>query len=209
MTNEMLVSSYLSGDSKALEILIENNKKLIWNTIKAMNLYETKLYSNEDYFSIGVNGLIRAVNTYDNNKGKFSTYAVTCIRTDLQQMLRHEQTKGRADGMTTVSYYETTSDGTVLLDTFVDNNASTPFSIGEALLEVIKTLDEKETTFFDLRFVQGISRSDITAILNISVGEFKSLDRKVRIKIAKGLGVDYDPKMAHGSRRYTDEMMKG
>lgn len=206
MTNEMLVNAYLNGDTKALELLIQNNKKLVWNTIKAMNLYETKLYSNEDYFSIGIGGLIRAVDTYDNTKGKFSTYAVTCIRTDLQQMLRHEQTKGRADGMTTVSYYETTSDGTVLLDTFVDGDATIPFSIKDSLYEAIKTLDEEELTFFNLRFINETPRSEVTSILNISVGEFKSLDRRVRVKIAKALGVDYDPKLKN-SKNNVDKLL--
>ena len=84
MTNEVLVSLYLDGDKEALDTLIRNNSNLVWKVIRSMNLIETKVYSYDDYFSIGVNGLLRAVDTYDSKRGAFTTYATNCIRTDIQ-----------------------------------------------------------------------------------------------------------------------------
>ena len=65
------------GDTKAADILIEHNLRLVAHIIK-------KYYSNykdqEDLISIGTIGLIKAVSTFDCEKGaRFATYASKCI----------------------------------------------------------------------------------------------------------------------------------
>lgn len=66
-----------SGDITAKNTLIERNLRLVAHIIK-------KYYSNsrdqEDLFSIGSVGLIKAINTYNPHKGaRFATYASRCI----------------------------------------------------------------------------------------------------------------------------------
>ena len=211
MTNEVLVSLYLDGDKEALDTLIRNNSNLVWKVIRSMNLIETKVYSYDDYFSIGVNGLLRAVDTYDSKRGAFTTYATNCIRTDIQLVLRHDQTKGRANDFTTVSCYSETGEDTILLDTFVDDNANVPFNLAQALLEAINVLDEDEKLFFETHYIEGDlytrPRQHTLETLNLTLGEFKSIDRKVRIKLAKALGVDYDPKMKN-TKNNVDKVLK-
>lgn len=65
------------GDTKAADLLIEHNLRLVAHIIK-------KYYSNykdqEDLISIGTIGLIKAVSTFDCEKGaRFATYASKCI----------------------------------------------------------------------------------------------------------------------------------
>lgn len=65
------------GDTKAADILIEHNLRLVAHIIK-------KYYSNykdqEDLISIGTIGLIKAVSTFNCEKGaRFATYASKCI----------------------------------------------------------------------------------------------------------------------------------
>ena len=74
------------GDVSAKNKLIEHNLRLVAHIIK-------KYYSNyreqEDLISIGTIGLIKAVSSFDFNKGtKFATYASRCIENAiLSQMI--------------------------------------------------------------------------------------------------------------------------
>lgn len=66
-----------TGDESAKNKLIEHNLRLVAHIIK-------KYYSNssqqEDLISIGTIGLIKAVNTFDADKGtRLATYAARCI----------------------------------------------------------------------------------------------------------------------------------
>lgn len=81
MSNEELVELYQSGDNKALETLIENNKRIIY---KIANKYNgiNKVMDIDDLKQNGVLGLIKAAQKYDFNnekKAKFITYAVYYI----------------------------------------------------------------------------------------------------------------------------------
>ncbi len=69
--------AYKNGDTEAKNKLIEHNLRLVAHIIK-------KYYSNsaqqEDLISIGTIGLIKAINTFDVDKGtKLATYAARCV----------------------------------------------------------------------------------------------------------------------------------
>lgn len=67
--------------------LILSNQKLVYSTIN--KLYPT--YRNdEDMIQEGMVGLIRAADTWDESKSKFSTYAVHCIRNHLIDYMRSQ-----------------------------------------------------------------------------------------------------------------------
>ena len=61
------------GDTKAKELLIEHNLRLVAHIVKK---YQSPQDELDDLISIGTIGLIKAVNTYDPDKGKrLGTYA--------------------------------------------------------------------------------------------------------------------------------------
>ena len=64
-----------------------NNLNLVKYVIKKMNIFDKKDY--DDYYQVGVIGLINAVNNYDNNlKITFSTYAYVCIKNEILKYLK-------------------------------------------------------------------------------------------------------------------------
>lgn len=77
------------GDLEARNILVEYNLRLVAHIIKKYNNFDRDL---DDLISIGVIGLIKAINTYDIEKGnRLVTYASRCIENELLMMLRQEK----------------------------------------------------------------------------------------------------------------------
>jgi RNA polymerase sporulation-specific sigma factor len=65
------------GDKSAANTLVEHNLRLVAHIAKK---YSGLNYSQDDLMSIGTIGLIKAVNSFDPDKGiKLGTYAVRCI----------------------------------------------------------------------------------------------------------------------------------
>ena len=61
------------GDQTARNMLIEHNMRLVAHVVKK---YQCQEYDTEDLLSVGTIGLIKAVNTFDTDKGsRLATYA--------------------------------------------------------------------------------------------------------------------------------------
>ena len=72
---------YPNGDEKAKEKLIEHNLRLVAHIVKKYNSPDRDL---DDLIPIGTIGLIKAVNTFDLDKGgRLVTYAARCIENEL------------------------------------------------------------------------------------------------------------------------------
>lgn len=77
------------GDLNARNLLVEHNLRLVAHIVKKYHNLERE---KEDMISIGTIGLIKAINTYDINKGhRLVTYAARCIENELLMMLRQEK----------------------------------------------------------------------------------------------------------------------
>jgi RNA polymerase sporulation-specific sigma factor len=70
---------------KAREILIEHNMRLVAHIAKK---YQNSDEEMDDLIATGSLGLIKAVRTFDINKGRFATYACRCIDNELLMLLR-------------------------------------------------------------------------------------------------------------------------
>lgn len=190
------------------DVMFNENSGLIWKAIKDMHLYATKDMELDDYYQIGSMGLLRAIDTYDTNKGvQFSTYAVKCIKNEIGQYFQSQERDKRKMNTVTTSYNVETNVGdnkVEIIDCVVDFSSTEPFNevCRTTLGEALKVLTEAEYEFFRVRYMEAELTDDITnkrtyTINKLglkSVGEFKSIDRKVRIKLAKALGVNYDPR---------------
>lgn len=74
------------GDRSARDLLIEHNLRLVAHIVKK---YGNTRTDNEDLIQIGTIGLIKAVDTYEPNKGtKLATYAARCIENEILMHLR-------------------------------------------------------------------------------------------------------------------------
>lgn len=77
------------GDLSARNLLVEYNLRLVAHIIKKYNNSDR---DTDDLISIGTIGLIKAINTYDIEKGnRLVTYASRCIENELLMMLRQER----------------------------------------------------------------------------------------------------------------------
>lgn len=83
---KMYFDLYKSGDEEAKNILIERNMRLVVHVVKK---YSVQWGENDDLISIGAIGLIKAVTTYDADKGhRFATYAAKCVQNEVLMFLR-------------------------------------------------------------------------------------------------------------------------
>jgi RNA polymerase sporulation-specific sigma factor len=74
------------GDKGARDKLIEHNLRLVAHIVKKYNMVDKE---TDDLISIGTIGLIKAIDTFDEEKGiRLATYASRCIDNELLMMLR-------------------------------------------------------------------------------------------------------------------------
>ena len=77
---------YRSGDQAAREELIYRNMRLVAHVIKK---YQNSEYEMEDLLSVGTIGLIKAVNTFNMEKGsRLATYAAKCVENAILSQMR-------------------------------------------------------------------------------------------------------------------------
>ncbi len=81
-----ILSKYMEGNKDARDILIERNLRLVAHIVKKYNTADKEI---DDLISIGTIGLIKAIDTFDPDKGiRLATYASRCIDNELLMMLR-------------------------------------------------------------------------------------------------------------------------
>lgn len=77
------------NDHSARNCLIEHNLRLVAHIIKK---YYSKSKEQEELISIGTVGLIKAVSTFDCDKGsRFATYASRCIENEILMHFRSQK----------------------------------------------------------------------------------------------------------------------
>ena len=97
---EYYLKRFKDGDKKAKEVLIERNLRLVAHVVK--KYVSTDMDRGlEDMISVGTIGLIKAITSFNMEKGKLSTYAAKCIDNELLMMLRYDKKKSKE-----VSLYE-------------------------------------------------------------------------------------------------------
>ena len=85
--------AWKQGDVKARDILIEHNLRLVAHIVKK---YSNSDKDIEDMISIGTIGLIKAIDTFQVEKGiRLATYASCCIENELLMLFRSEKKMAR------------------------------------------------------------------------------------------------------------------
>ena len=77
---------------RAQKVLVERNLRLVVHIVKK---YQNADGEIEDFISIGCIGLIKAIKTFDNKKGRLATYACRCIENELLMFLRGKKKSSR------------------------------------------------------------------------------------------------------------------
>ena len=123
---------YQNGDMHARDILIERNLRLVAHIVKK---YMNSGKETDEMISVGIVGLVTAVNTYNFEKGsRLATYAARCIDNELLMLMRGDRKLSRE-----VSLYDP-------IGTDKEGNEITLLSILEQEDEdIIDQLDKKQS----------------------------------------------------------------
>lgn len=123
---------YQNGDMHARNILIERNLRLVAHIVKK---YMNSGKETDEMISVGIVGLVKAVNTYNFEKGsRLATYAARCIDNELLMLMRGDRKLSRE-----VSLYDP-------IGTDKEGNEITLLSILEHEDEdIIDQLDKKQS----------------------------------------------------------------
>lgn len=123
---------YQNGDMHARDILIERNLRLVAHIVKK---YMNSGKETDEMISVGIVGLVKAVNTYNFEKGsRLATYAARCIDNELLMLMRGDRKLSRE-----VSIYDP-------IGTDKEGNEITLLSILEHEDEdIIDQLDKKQS----------------------------------------------------------------
>ncbi|MCL2540547.1 MAG: RNA polymerase sporulation sigma factor SigK [Firmicutes bacterium] len=80
------IAAFRAGDMQAKETLISHNLRLVAHIVKK---YSNSAQDADDLISVGSIGLIKAINTYQPDKGtQLSTYAARCIENEILMLFR-------------------------------------------------------------------------------------------------------------------------
>lgn len=180
------------GDLDARNKLIEHNLRLVAHIMKK---YYAQGSDQEDLISIGTVGLIKAISTFDADKGiRLATYAARCVENEILMYFR-SQRKSASD-VSLSDYIETGADGASLsiMDVISDDvdlfeRVSTMEEVRLLRKFIMEVLDDRERRVLTLRYGLngqkplpqrevadqcGISRSYISRIEKKALGKLRA-----------------------------------
>jgi len=90
---EQLLQGMREGNLSCRNRLIEHNLRLVAHVVKK---YSNTIYETDDLISIGTIGLIKAVDTFNQEKGiRLATYASRCIENELLMLMRSSKKQSK------------------------------------------------------------------------------------------------------------------
>ncbi len=152
---EALIARMLEGDEDARQLLITHNLRLVSHIARK---YTVPGYGPDDLISIGVIGLIKAVNSYKAASGTaLGTYAARCIENEILMALRASR-KYRGD----VSLQDSVgTDGEGNDITYMDILGTEPDEVDNAVIrrvtlervhQVLTSLPARERLVLEMRY---------------------------------------------------------
>ncbi len=178
-------------DAAARNELIEHNLRLVSHIIKK---YYAGYDEQEDLISIGTIGLIKAIDSFDADKGaRLATYAARCIENEI--LMHYRSRKKDANIISVNEPIDTDSEGnpltlidiisiddTICEDIDIRNKTSQLYEMIESMTDkrdkeiIIKRYglyNQKEMTQNEIAKEMGISRSYVSRIEKRVIGELR------------------------------------
>ena len=183
-----------NNDLQAKEKLISHNLRLVAHIVKKYQGAE----DNDDLISVGTVGLIKAINTYSENKGtQLATYTAKCIENEILMLLRANKKYSNTVYLNDVVGRDKDGNELSLIDLLSDEDDSVITGVErkiyfEKILEIIKEcLDEREYKIMVLRYglKNGVpmAQREVASLLKISRSYVSRLEKTAFIKIRKAL----------------------
>lgn len=190
-----LLKKMKDGDKNARSKLIEHNLRLVAHIIKK---YYSTCADREDLVSIGTLGLIKAIDSFDCEKGaKLATYASRCIENEILMYFRTKKKNScvmsfndpidvDSEGNPLTLIDVICTDNTIIED--IDQSKNT-----RLLYELIdKISDEREKTIIIMRYGlfgnEALTQSEIAKKMKISRSYVSRIEKKVIEGLREGFG---------------------
>ena len=189
---EELLEKSRKGDLDARNKLIEHNLRLVAHIVK--KYYKTGA-DQDDMISIGTIGLIKAVSTFNAEKGiHLATYAARCIENEILMYFRNQ--KKSAQDVFISDPIDTDKDGNALtlIDIIADRGdiaEETDIKMGLERLKLIipGCLDDREKKVIEMRYGLGgceeLTQRDIAKKLKISRSYVSRIEKSALEKLRK------------------------
>ena len=181
-TNDLLLE-IANGNESAKNKLVEHNIKLVIYRIN--NNFKNVEYEKKELISIGVIGLIKAINGFDlNKKNKFSSYATKCIDNEILMFLRARKRDIKTDSLETpvkdegneITLKDVLTDGNDIKDEYEDKE------VKKIIRKDIELLSEPEREMIKLYFGfydgKPITQREIAKIFNYDVSSASKIIKK-------------------------------
>jgi len=188
----MYLKKVREGDINARNILIEHNLRLVAHIGKK---FEGAGDDKDDIISIGTIGLIKAINTFDAEKGtKLATYAARCIENEILMHLRTtKKNKGEVFLYDPIGV-DKEGNAITLIDVLGTHPDVVPDVVQtnvefQQMLSKIKYLSKRERKVVEMRFglVNGLRKTqrEIAKLLGISRSYVSRIEKRALEKLMK------------------------
>lgn len=184
------VSLSINNDSKARNVLIEHNLRLVVFLAKKYDNTGTDL---EDLVSIGTIGLIKAINTYRLDKNiKLATYASRCIDNEILMYLRKTKRKKSEVSFEDSLSYDSDGNELHLEDVLGTDKDIVTKSLDDELdrnlmIAEIEKLAPRDKEIIELRYglnkKKEMTQKDVATLLGISQSYISRIEKKVIKKL--------------------------
>lgn len=181
-----------TGDVTARNKLIEHNLRLVAHVVKK---YYMSASEQDDLVSIGTIGLIKAVDTFDAEKGvRLSSYAARCIENEILMFFRN--CKKSAQDVSMNEPIDTDKDGNALVlmdvmatEDLIVEELDTKIKSESLYRYIDEVLSERERIIVSLRYGLGgkipLTQREVAKKLNISRSYVSRIEKKSLLALKK------------------------
>lgn len=189
---EELLTKSRNGDLDARNTLIEHNLRLVAHIVKK---YYNSGADQDDLISIGTIGLIKAVSTFNADKGiHLATYAARCIENEILMYFRNQR-KSSQDVFIS-DPIDTDKDGNALtlIDVIADGSdiaeeIDTKIKLEKLRVILSGCLDEREKKIIEMRYGlyggEELTQRDIAKKLGISRSYVSRIEKSALEKLRR------------------------
>lgn len=190
-----LLKEYAEGSEKARNILIERNLRLVAHIVKKYNNTGKDI---DDLISIGTIGLIKAISTFNADKGtRLATYAARCIENEILMTIRSsKKSKGEVSLQEPIGMDKEGNEISLLdiLGTDADDildEVHLKFQKRRLNEAINRVLRDREKIILELRYglIDGVCKTqrEIASMLGISRSYVSRIEKRAIDKLNKAL----------------------
>lgn len=180
------------GNKDARNKLIEHNLRLVAHIVKK---YDNFKEDQDDLISIGTIGLIKGIDSFNENKGvRITTYAARCIENEILMYFRSNKKNMNNISLNDQIGYDKDGNEITFIDVLKEEEHDNLEDINlknniELLKEYIKVLNPREKEIITLRYGLGnndeYTQKEIAKRLKISRSYVSRIEKRALVKMLK------------------------